>query len=54
MKGYYKIDSYLGYTLWESTKFGDEMPCIVLNNEGKEVGETYLSLIEFVDDLTHP
>lgn len=53
MEGYYKIDSYLGYTLWESKKYGDEAPCVVLNSKGNKVGETYGSLYEFIDDLMY-
>ncbi|MCM1189823.1 MAG: hypothetical protein NC541_11075 [bacterium] len=49
MKGYHKIDTFLGYTLWESDLYGDKVPFVIFDSEGEEVGTTYDSLPEYIN-----
>ena len=51
MKGYYKISEARVMEglleLWESNKYGDEAPAKVVTLNGKEIGETWESLMDF-------
>ena len=50
IKGYYVIDSRLyegkAYFLFESEKYGDEAPSLVIDQEGAIIGETWYTLEE--------
>lgn len=47
MKGYYRIDKFGLFELWESEKYGDEVPAKV-TFKGQIIGETYDSLENFL------
>lgn len=54
VKGYHKIDHQIKegktYDLWESSKYGEDVPALVTSG-GTVIGTTLDSLAEFLNDL---